>query len=313
MKRTAIAIAVLLLTGCSDSGSTSSSAPAVSPVPTTQQPGTVTPLPTPATPPAATTAPHRVETSFFGVLGDQINETRDFVTRLWVMQWSWGGDIATQLAEIVKAGLPTTLDADRFLFVPGGRELLPDAREQLIGLQAKLIASGADRYVDSLTPCDEPNLKETDRSAAIPAAVALLRDVFPGKRLRCIYSLAYPLCSPELFDDIGGDDYRAGDILVLTGNDFEGNPTAPRMDAFVLKMRPDQGLILTPGGADLAYSSPTPRAWVEYAQVLAALGRSVEICAFAWRTPADQTNLRGICDQAKLRAGYEAAFKQVTA
>ena len=73
MKRTAIAIAVLLLTGCSDSGSASSSAPAVSPVPTTQQPGAVTPVSTPAQAPATTGGRYRVETSFFGVL-DSVDE-----------------------------------------------------------------------------------------------------------------------------------------------------------------------------------------------------------------------------------------------
>lgn len=263
----------------------------------------------PAPAPTPVSARPRIETGFFGVLGDQVNETSAFTSRLWVTQWSWGGGLDAQLAEIGKAKKPTTLDSDDCLFAPGGTSLLPDARERLSALAAKLVASGADRYVDSLTPCDEPNLKERDRSKAIAAAVALLREVLPGKRLRCIYSLAYPLCSPELFDDIGGDDYRAGDYMVVPGREVDGDLPPPRMDGFIAKMRPDQGLILVPGGSDLAYSSPTPQRWVEYAQAQAALGRRVEICAFAWRTPEYERGLRGICDQQTLRAQYEAAFK----
>ncbi len=82
---------------------------------------------------------------------------------------------------------------------------------------------------------------------------------------------------------------------------------------FALKLLPHQGLILVPGGADTRYRQPTPSEWVSYAQVHLALGRRVELCAFAWRTPADQPVLKGICDQPALRAAYEVAFRSAIA
>ena len=40
------------------------------------------------------------------------------------------------------------------------------------------------------------------------AAVAIIRDVFPGLRVRCIFAGYRAPCSPELFDDIGADSYQ---------------------------------------------------------------------------------------------------------
>ena len=315
MKRTAIAIAVLLLTGCSDSGSASSSAPAVSPVPTTQQPGAVTPVSTPAQAPATTGGRYRVETSFFGVLDSvdehgtphiQIAETHGMVSRLWVTPWSFGGDEAAQISGINAAGLPTTLDVSAHLWEPGDNAsgLHYDARQRLEAYRARLEAAGALAHVDAISPIDEPNLDYRDKSASIVAAVAIIRDVFPGLRVRCIFAGYRAPCSPELFDDIGADSYHGGDNVLLQGGVISN---------FAQRLLPRQGLILVPGGADTRYRQPTPSEWVSYAQVHLALGRRVELCAFAWRTPADQPVLKGICDQPALRAQYEAAFRCVVA
>ena len=313
MKRTAIAIAVLLLTGCSDSGSTSSSAPAVSPVPTVQQPVAVTPVSTPAQAPATTGARYRVETSFFGVLGDQINETRDFVTRLWVMQWSWGGDIATQLAEIAAARVPATFDLDRVLYPPGATTLYPDAEQRLRDLAAQMVASGADEFIDSVHPCDEPNLKELKRSDSITAATELVRRVFPNKRWRCNFSGAYTWDHMDLFDDVGCDHLRLVDKVVAASTDFDSNVTPPIADTWLAQMRPDQGLLLVPGGSEMDYAAPNIQLWIDYAKKVAATGRNVEVCGFAWRVPEGAIGMHdpmvGICDQPALRAQYEAAFK----
>ena len=59
---------------------------------------------------------------------------------------------------------------------------------------------------------------------------------------------------------------------------------------FAQRLLPHQGLILVPG-ADTRYRQPTPSEWVA-TPVHMALGRRVELCAFARRTPADQPVLR---------------------
>ena len=317
MTRTLTSLAALaLLTGCSsDSSAPASTTTPTASTPATQQPGTVTPLPTPATPPATTTAPHRLDTSFFGVLDGvdehglpriQVAETAGMVTRLWVTPWSWGGDEAAQIAGINAAGLPTTLDVSAHLWEPGDNAsgLRYDARQRLEAYRARLEAAGALVHVDAISPIDEPNLDYRDKSGSIVAAVAIIRDVFPGLRVRCIYAGYRSPCSPELFDDIGADSYQGGDNVLLQGGVISN---------FALKLLPHQGLILVPGGADTRYRQPTPSEWVSYAQVHMALGRRVELCAFAWRTPADQPVLKGICDQPALRAAYEAAFRNLTA
>ena len=314
-KRTLTSLAALaLLTGCSsDSSAPASPTTPTASTPATQQPGTVTPLPTPATPPAATTAPHRVETSFFGVLGDQINETRDFVTRLWVMQWSWGGDIATQLAEIAAARVPATFDLDRVLYPPGATTLYHDAEQRLRDLAAQMVASGADEFIDSVHPCDEPNLKELKRSDSIPAATELVRRVFQNKRWRCNFSGAYTWDHMDLFDDVGCDHLRLVDKVVAASTDFDSNVTPPIADTWLAQMRPDQGLLLVPGGSEMDYAAPNIQLWIDYAKKVAATGRNVEVCGFAWRVPEGAIGMHdpmvGICDQPALRAQYEAAFK----
>ena len=179
-----------------------------------------------------------------------------------------------------------------------------DARQRLEAYRARLEAAGAMAHVDAISPIDEPNLDYRDKSGSIVAAVAIIRDVFPGLRVRCIFAGYRAPCSPEIFDDIGADSYQGGDNVLLQGGVISN---------FALKLLPHQGLILVPGGADTRYRQPTPSEWVSYAQVHLALGRRVELCAFAWRTPADQPVLKGICDQPALRAAYEAAFRNLTA
>ena len=224
------------------------------------------------------------------------------VTRLWVTPWSFGGDEAAQIAGINAAGLPTTLDVSAHLWEPGDNAsgLRYDARQRLEAYRARLEAAGAMVHIDAISPIDEPNLDYRDKSGSIVAAVAIIRDVFPGLRVRCIYAGYRSPCSPELFDDIGADSYQGGDNVLLQGGVISN---------FAQRLLPHQGLILVPGGADTRYRQPTPSEWVSYAQVHMALGRRVELCAFAWRTPADQPVLKGICDQPALRAQYEAAFK----
>ena len=273
------------------------------------------PAPTPATPPATTTAPHRVDTSFFGVLDGvdehglpriQAAETSGMITRLWVTPWSFGGDEAAQIAGINAAGLPTTLDVSAHLWEPGDNAsgLHYDARQRLEAYRARLEAAGALAHIDAISPIDEPNLDYRDKSASIVAAVAIIRDVFPGLRVRCIYAGYRSPCSHEIFDDIGADSYQGGDNVLLQGG---------VINTFAQRLLPRHGLILVPGGSDTRYRQPTPSEWVSYAQVHLALGRRVELCAFAWRTPADQPVLKGICDQPALRAAYEAAFRGVVA
>ena len=208
MTRTLTSIAALaLLTGCSsDSSAPASTTTPTASTPATQQPGTVTPLPTPATPPATTTAPHRVDTSFFGVLDGvdahglpriQAAETAGMVTRLWVTPWSWGGDEAAQIAGINAAGLPTTLDVSAHLGA-GRQRQRPALRRPPAagGVPRPAGAAGAMAHVDAISPIDEPNLDYRDKSGSIVAAVAIIRDVFPGLRVRCIFAGYRAPCSP---------------------------------------------------------------------------------------------------------------------
>lgn len=254
-----------------------------------------------------------INTSFYGCLGNQIVETKGFVTRLWMMSWSYDFNLESKIDAILEAKLPTTLDLDQWLY--SGLNIHPEAEKNLIDLKEKLIVSGAYDYIFGVELADELNLAERNLKDTIPTAVALVRKIFPDKRLRAVYSGAYPWYYQELFDDIGADHFRVVDKVVVPSKDFEGNIVEPLATTWLKSMKPNQGLILIPGGAEVSYDLPNPQLWIDYAKEIAKTGRYIEICGFAWRVPPNSPGINkplvNICDQPDIKSKYISAFSSV--
>ena len=253
-----------------------------------------------------------VRVGFYGAFGDQVRETAGFVNAHWECFW---GSEAEGIDRINAAMLPTTIDVAHRIFRPGaGSGLLPDAEFQLRDLLNILREQGALRYVEAITPLDEPNLPEHDQSAAIGDAVALIRRVaadyaeLRGVKISIVFCTFRPMTGIELADRVYFDDYK-----IIAGAD--GSPDedpaikvggwADQLDA---RLRPDQELGLIPGFSDIKYRKADIGAYIAKAR---AIKRPVHVLAFLWRPPSYAAGLVGLCDQALQRGRVESAFKSV--
>ena len=160
-------------------------------------------------------------------------------------------------------------------------------------------AAGALAHVDAISPIDEPNLDYRDKAPASWPPWRSSATCSPA----CACAASTPATARRAARNcltIGADSYQGGDNVLLQGR---------RDQQLRHQLLPHQGLILVPGGADTRYRQPTPSEWVSYAQCTWPSAAAWSCARFAWRTPADQPVLKGICDQPALRAAYEAAFK----
>lgn len=252
---------------------------------------------------------------YYGTVGEQVEETRGAVNRLWVC--AFDGSIATRKANILSAGVPVTLDVAECLFPdteiqPSERDsaeierldqIVPDARERLINMQREL--GEAWRYVDSIVLTDEPNLPEHAKSeATLVQAATLVRATWPDKKLAVIYYTGRPLVGLHLFDWVGFDRYKDGDRVLWKW--------WPKWLFWLTKwgwarhlesmLRDDQALILVPGGGEPKFPKPTIGKWVKYAR---KRRRDVHIVGFIWRAPKyEKDAMVGIVNRPELASEY---------
>ena len=121
-----------------------------------------------------------------------------------------------------------------------------DARPASEAPSARLESAGALAHVDAISPIDEPNLDYRDKSASIVAAVAIIRDVFHGLRVRPS-SPATARRSQNCLTTSAPTATMAETTCCCRGGVISN---------FALKLLPHQGLILVPGGPTRATASP---------------------------------------------------------
>ena len=162
---------------------------------------------------------------------------------------------------------------------------------------AALREQGLLGYIDALYPVDEPNANGPVSDADVLATNALIRDVlaefgYPLIKLAVCYGglerpawwkrflakwlhinpghkwddKAMPLPGLEDYDIVGGDAYELGDDIL------------PQYDRLLSRLRPEQQLMLFPGGADPWQQEPAP--FVTWA--LAHADRVFAVCPFTW-------------------------------
>lgn len=278
-----------------------------------------TPAPEPAAEAASTPAPaadRMIDTCFFGIHGDQVEQTRGIVTHLWLAFFGLEDNTAEVFRRALLAlratDLTATLDLAPWMYPVGNyaKPLLPDAEQKVRDMLNLLQASGELGRITRLVMIDEPNVNERNVMGSFPEAVALIRRVAAGfpelaaVRVGAIFSGDPPDVAYQLLDDIGGDDYPSADNAVAQGG---------LNDRISQRLKPGQGLLMVPGGSNRLYRKPTLALWMDYARKLAEQGRKVLLCGFLWNSPPYEETLVGIANQPDLKADYEAAFRSVAA
>lgn len=267
--------AALLLSGCGWFGHRGAQQP--------QQPTPTPTIPAPVETPAALPARRGLQFGYFGSDDAQVSETADHVTFL-MPAWS---DDASQIARALAANMPVCLVVEDALFAPGvPSRYLGNALADAL-LRAKFDAwraAGALQLVRYLYVCDEPERDKKLTDADMRAAIITLRGVmgeFPelaAARLWVIFGDQESYPAIDLLDDVGCDAYGAG-ADILTGQYQRLKPY----------LRPDQGLILVPGGASPWRQDPRP--FLDYAN---ADPQVVAMVPFIWLDQWGGTTNRGI-------------------
>lgn len=235
--------------------------------------------PAPPSPPVERKEPLRY--GYFGIDGDQLQESADHVT--FVMAPDWGDwnirdydtfrttQIITQLQEAQARGIKEAWVMVGFLVFtqrPGCTEMCvsprPDGMARLAAFKAQLEALGLARMVTVLYPIDEPEshgLSDSDLVTTLRA----MKAVWPVK-MAGIYS-SNPHDWPGLseYDVAGIDDYEAN------AGAIDRRPT----------IRADQLWLLVPGGADgLSHNGPDdPQPFYDFAM---QHGNVYAIVPFVW-------------------------------
>lgn len=176
---------------------------------------------------------------------------------------------------------------------------LPDAESQVRSTLTNLNNAGLLGGIECLYPTDEP--RESD--AAVTAKNAMIRRVageFPalaGIKLAVIYASARPGIAS--YDWVGFDDYNAG-CAVLGG----------AYDELKAALRPDQRILLVPGGADPWRQDPACFAARAHADP-----QVVAVVPFIWFDQADRGVGAGIrsnptrklyCEMGRVMTGRDA-------
>lgn len=174
----------------------------------------------------------------------------------------------------------------------------PDPEAVLRAFFTTLRGANALTNISALYPQDEPDLKKIPAETVI-AKNALLRRVmaeFPelaATRLAVIYTNFRQWPGIESYDWVGFDDYPAGEKVFAAGGLYE---------ALKARLRPDQRILLVPGGADPWQQDPAEffAKAIEDPQVVAVL-------PFIWYDFADKDVGKGIRSNGMARVYCEGA------
>ena len=239
---------------------------------------------------------------YYLTLPGQIEETSEHVNLLWLDDRRLS---AEDLANATMLGKTCVIDVSGCIF--DGKAIRADATERLQALRAYIKLHGRLSAVRSITPCDEPNLPETDVQHLVPEAVRIMRAVWPEARLLCNYYNDGVFEHMELFDDVGFDDYLGGFGICLPPRWYEriklffgGFVRRGSYLRFAELLRPDQRSFLMPGGS----YGERPERWVEFAKTRPEVWAIVPFLA---ASNVDGSGIPGILSQPEIRAAYVAA------
>ena len=240
---------------------------------------------------------------YFGVLGDQVEKTRDHTN----LFWFWDFLTATQVADFIdKApGKFCVLDLAPYLWTPRPQKPRENAEQAIRECFAYLRSRGVLSQIKMLVPLDEPNIG--DNHSTIPHltwANDLMRRVagefseLQGVKVGCVYSSWEDMPHLGLWDVVGLNFYKDRERIFAQGGKYH------QMRA---QLRPEQRTMIFPGGYAPVRQDPAP--FVAFAH---ANPEVLGIVSFLWATPTWASDLeKGIADLPELREKYVAAGKSV--
>lgn len=241
---------------------------------------------------------------YYGGMNDQAEKTKGCINVWWECQFQ--GPVKSA-DNILMAGVASVISLGNQMFEKfqdGGRnhKLRADAAQQLEEYFNYLKERGALSFVKAVTPFDEPNtnVRSADDLRQAVAIIRLVAAKFPeldGLKLAIIYA-AKPMLWDciELFDFVGADDYDelSGFLESAAYKDIKG------------RLRPDQKMIILPGGAFGQDLIP----FIRFAHANLEVGC---ILAFTWLGPMQPADKWvGLGDDANpKKQQYLGEFKQI--
>jgi hypothetical protein len=192
---------------------------------------------------------------YYGSDSKQLDETKDHINVHMTVGWSGP---ANQLEETIKAasiGIPV------ILALPEVYQETPNV-DAPFDLQAsesrvrnrfqELKTAGVLSNIAALYPIDEPDLKNVYSAETIQTANTMIRRVMAdfgvNIPLAVIYTTKWQWPGVDSYDWVGFDNYDAGGEI-FTNGDYQKLKKV---------LRPDQKIILVPGGCDKWRNDPTP-------------------------------------------------------
>lgn len=195
----------------------------------------------------------------FGYFGSTLSEVVDHTNIYFAT--GWREDQQQQIVDAVNAGLPV------ILYLHGVAE--DYVRTQFDALKK----AGVLANIVAIYPIDEPR-----EAAPVVATNAMLRRVMAeygmSAKLMVIYSVgSYPAI--ESYDWVGFDNYPAGSSIFTNGD----------YNKFKSLLRPDQRIVLVPGGCDRWRNDPEP-----FFNVAETDPQVLMVMPFTWIDDADPAN-----------------------
>ena len=240
---------------------------------------------------------------YFGVLGDQVEQTRDHTNLLWL----WDFLTAAEAADFIEKapGKFCVLDLAPYLWTPRPQRPREDAEQAVRECFTYLRGRGVLGQIKMLVPLDEPNIG--DNRSTLPHltwAAALMRRVageFPelqGVLLGCVYSGWEDMPHLGLWDVVGLNYYRDRERVLAPGGKYH------QMRA---QLRPEQRTMIFPGGYAPIRQDPAP--FVAFAH---ANPEVLAVIAFLWPSPPWAADIeKGIADMPDVREKYVAAGRGI--
>jgi hypothetical protein len=213
--------------------------------------------------------------SYYGDADGQMAETCQHVNAVWL--WAWNGIMVHRIQEAEECGVTNVVLGTWDAFEP-------DAEKRLRNRFDAFREQGILDLIYALTPVDEPDGDGNKSAEQLRAWAEMARRVMADypelsrTKLAVIYS---PKARPaiEVFDLVGWDDYEAGYGVL-----------GAQLAEFKALLRPDQGIILIPGGADgVGRIDPGP-----FFNVAQADPQVKMIVSFIWFDGWDNRGTRGI-------------------